>query len=279
MSLSRIVVAALSSSIFAFATAGCVVGVDGEGSYEGHYFGTPETRTVPYENGKTIRIISRLGDVSVVRGRASDRVIVDFDPFIVGVDEEEARTQLETKLDLVASAGDEVLITASKNEGANSELGANVRIALPAGFDGALEIDQVRGDVDADLAGATPDEIDIVQHGLGNVTIARASGTMHVEVSTGDVDVDLASWSEQNGDIRISESGNIVFSVPDGANGSLTAVAGGGGAVTSPVPLPLEWQKLSCDVSTNDLRFGAGTGGTMALSTHTGTISIEAESD
>jgi hypothetical protein len=249
--------------------------VEGETHRERHYAAT-ETVSIDYSAGMDVLVESHLGNVRVVRGNASAKVEVTFSAFIddTELDDAAAEAQIDQELDLTVEANGAIVIAAAREAGASAQIGADIEVRLPADFAGDFQIDQVDGAVDVDLRGTTPTSTTIETTGRGDVRVIGAGGELAVETAIGNVTIDVATWSSDDGYVHVNESGNIVIQVAAGANGSMS-VAAQGGLITEPATLPTDWSKSDdCDESSGTYFLGAGTGATVDVWTHSGSITL-----
>lgn len=282
------------TSLFAFATAaalalpmaGCVVEgeafgegqIEGETEVEAHYVGEARTVSVAYTAGMDLRIESYFGAVRVVRGGPSDSVEVTFRPFITSTVEAaaEAEARIEAELDMSVEAEGAILITGAREANASAEVGADIEVKLPWGFSGDFEIDQVDGAVDVDLRGSEPTSTTVEVAGRGDVRVVGAAGTVGIVTAVGNVDVGVTSWSSDKSHIHVDESGSIIVRVGAEADGTLVVNAPAGG-VNEPNPLPSNWTAdEECEATFGTYYLGTGTGGTLDVWSHSGSVTLEA---
>jgi hypothetical protein len=190
-----------------------------------------------------------------------------------------AQAEIDQQLDLVAGGDDEITIVAARVAGASAEVGADIEVRLPASFSGDLVIDQVDGSVDADLRGTAPVSTTVETTGRGDVKVSGAAGALAIGTATGNVDLSVATWSSENGYVHVSESGSIILEVSGGANGTLLVNAQGG-SITEPATIPAGWSKDDdCNTTSGTYVLGAGTGGTVDVWTHSGSITLAAKAE
>ncbi|XXT20402.1 hypothetical protein WME94_02375 [Sorangium sp. So ce429] len=251
----------------AAATAGCVVTVEPLVRYEG----TDETAHVEYIPTQSVRIVSVNGQVDVTTGNVSD-VQVTFSPFTMRKEGERelAIAEIENQLELSAKTQGEIVIEVDKvGSNISGYLGADIRVVLPANFDGGLRVDQNNGSIDVDLDGA-PSLATTIASENGSIDVVGARGEIHVATQNGSVSVDLDAWSDADGSIT-SGNGSIELSVPADVDGTMTAHTDLG--EISEHNLPSTWATASNDGGTS-YTMGDGDGGLLELSTELGDINI-----
>ncbi len=185
----------------------------------------PETQSVAWVAGTPIQIISPNGTVTVTQGSGAS-VEATFTPFTLHEDNKEdaARKEMTENLTVsVAESGGKIVVRADKSGDANGGTGADITVRLPAGFDGAFEISQNNGSVDADLRGSTPASTKVVNDGAGDLAVHGAQGPLEVTASTGDVELSIAAWPTSNGSV-FSDNGDITITVPAAADGTIELV-------------------------------------------------------
>lgn len=230
----------------------------------------PETKTAAWTTGQGVRIVSANGQVNVRQGSSSE-VSATFTAFTLNKDdkEDEARREMTENLEVsVSDSGGQIVVEVRKLSGANGGTGADIDVKLPAGFDGAFEVVQDNGSVEADLSGSTPASTRVINDGAGSLAVSGARGALEITASTGDVDVSVAVWPTVNGSVY-TDNGDINITVPSEADGSISLTADG--EVTES-GVPATW------VATADgYTMGAGTGGAVDVTTDFGDIVLTVE--
>lgn len=234
-----------------------------------------------YTSGQNIRVESLNGHVTLRPGSSATEVTVTFSPFTMRPDDEEEQAWDEIHEDVILTvddSGGDVLIKASRVSGANDYLGADVRVDLPVGFDGGIDVDQNNGQVDADLTGGTP-AFTTVFGGNGSVDVEGAGGPLDIFCDNGDVDVTVQSWSASDGLVEIDGPGDMTFGVASGLSGRIVAQAGDDGDEDALVTGPSSGDWVETVTAPNDksYEFGAdpASGGLVTLTTSFFTSTIE----
>jgi hypothetical protein len=223
----------------------------------------PTVETLAYTAGYNITVKNDNGDVDVRKGSGTD-LTVEFRPFSGRAerDEDIAVRDMTEDLELIATADGELVVHANKKDGSNSLLGCDMVVTLPAGFDGAVILDNDNGPLDADLTGGTPASTTLTMDGAGTSNITGAAGPLNIQgASAGDTTVTLSSdplaWG--GGTITAGGPGDVTVSVPSGANGSIQIQACGDNAINAP-SLPSDWV-ASPDNSDVSQSYTMGSGG------------------
>ncbi|MCC6558029.1 MAG: DUF4097 family beta strand repeat protein [Polyangiaceae bacterium] len=259
----------LATTFAALPLVGCKVTVEPLTRYEG----TPVSESITYTPGKPIHIIGANGQIDVVRG-SSDQVEVTFSPFTMDEDtaEDRAVSEMENKLELTAADGSEILIEVGLKDGSSSYLGADIKVAIPSTFDGAFEVDQGNGGVDVDLGGGAPTSTDVQNTGGGGVKVLGARGKLTIEGSAGDVEVSVAEWAAggENGSVKAG-SGDISFTLPASANGTLTVTPNG---ELTESGIPTDWTSAENEAGKSYTMGSDATGAHVDVSTDLGDIAV-----
>lgn len=264
--------------VVAFAAAaaipGCYVSVEPATRFEG----TPVTKSVDYASGQAVHIVSNNGNVTVAGGSSSSALSVKFQPFILEKDDNEdgAKSQMENDLSMTAEVREsgDIVLSVIRKDGSSGNLGADIVVTLPAGFDGAFEVDQNNGEVKADLRGGHPLSTDIDSEN-GSIEILGAAGPLSIVAGNGSGRVDVAAWPEGGeGKVELG-NGDLDFSLPADANGTMTAFAENG--VVDDGSIPSTWATEAAGEGSKSYTMGDGTlGGLVAISTGLGDITISA---
>ncbi len=222
------------------------------------FVGTTRTDSVAYTDGYALNFDGVNGNVDVVVGNGTD-VQVEFSPYSLRGNSKEAEAKLDIENDLITTINNDgaINIDVSRASGANSGLGADVTITLPAGFNGAVNLEPNNGFVDVDLDGVTPTSVTIDLDESGNITVQGARGPLNIKGGF-DIDVRVAEWGPEgaNGSI-ISDGqlGDVTVSLPIASAGSIQAVAEDG-TVSGPVPLPATWDEQIAAENSKTYTFG-----------------------
>jgi hypothetical protein len=204
--------------------------------------------------GAPITIDGRNGDIEVVQG-ADNVVRARFIPVVLlAYDSSNERVNGQFDLlDAVAmgNAGGvtgAVLVKTSRKSGAASSLGADIRVEIPPGFDGALTVLQDNGQTDIDFAGnATSVKLNS-GNGSCSVTSSAVATSVDLFCDNGDLSANISgapagtgtrSIHTDLGDINLSfvgtiqpfnvqalARGGVVNTVNDVAAGCTVQVAG-----------------------------------------------------
>jgi hypothetical protein len=219
----------------AFGSTGCIIGECDNGQENCvqaetpvGYTGNDSNASAPYAAGQGVQITNVNGQIDVGVGSGDD-IEVTFKPFTAGKDSQEgedaAKDELANKLVLEVTGGDTVQIRVATRDGASSFLGAHVVVTLPASFDGAFRVDSNNGSVEANLQGAAPSSTTVVTDN-GSIELYGARGQLTVEGGLGDVTVGVSAWGGDGEDGSVyADNGDIAFTVPSDADGTLTLVA------------------------------------------------------
>lgn len=257
----------------AAATTGCAVTFDDNSvTVETlvRYEGTDESARVEYLPTQGVHIVSDNGDVEVRVGNVSD-VVVTFSPFTMRKKDQSdlAVREMEQDLRLSAKTQGDIVIRTERVSGASGYLGADIRVVLPADFDGGLRIEQDNGGVEVNLAGA-PSRATTIVSGNGRIEVVGARGAIDVTTDNGSVSVDLDAWSDVDG-IIATGNGDIDLTVPAGVNGTMTALTENGLVVER--SLPSTWATAGAG-NAKSYTMGNGDGGQLDLFTELGDITI-----
>ncbi|AUX39164.1 hypothetical protein SOCE26_005460 [Sorangium cellulosum] len=260
----------LISAASAAATAGCFVGETPLLLFEG----TEKSVLLEYRPTQSVRIVSATGEVEVTTGDV-DGVEVTFSPFTEHRDGQgyAAREEMEENLALDAVVDGDILVTVQKFKdewGYNPDLGAHVRVVLPARFDGALRVDQGDGGVHVDLDGARSSRAVVVESDSGSIDVVGAGGPVDLITGDGDISAAIEGWSDVDGLIR-SGNGSIKLAMPAQVDGTMTAQTKLGEVVEQ--DLPSAWV-VAGEGSARSYTMGAGEGGWLEVVTALGDIAI-----
>jgi hypothetical protein len=258
-------------ALSALTASGCYVSVEPATRFEG----TPETFSEPYGSGTPLHVVSNNGNVKVVAGSASDTAKVTFHPFVMDKDSNEAGARDQMEKDLILYHGmenGELVFRVTRQDGASSTLGADIDVALPSGFDGNFIVNQNNGDIDADLRGGTPTATR-VDSTNGSVKISGAAGPLSIKAGTGTASISVAAWSTSNGTVALG-NGDLDFSAPANANGSIQAFAKNG--VVNDAGVSSSWTSQANSAGSKSYTMGDGMGGNVSLSTDLGDITLSA---
>lgn len=218
----------------ALSSTGCIIGECDNGDENCiqaetpvGYTGNDSNQSVAYASGQGVQIVNVNGQIDVGVG-SGDEIDVTFKPFTAGKDsqegEDEAKAELADKLVLEITGGDPVQIRVATRDGASSFLGAHVVVTLPSSFDGAFEISSNNGSVEANLEGSAPSATKVVTDN-GGIELYGARGPLEVYGGNGDVTVSVSEWASDGTGSVYADLGDIGFSVPSDADGTLTLVA------------------------------------------------------
>ena len=218
----------------ALSSTGCIIGECDNGDENCvqaetpvGYTGNDSNQSVAYASGQGVQIVNVNGQIDVGVGSGDD-IDVTFKPFTAGKDSQEgedaAKAELADKLVLEITGGDPVQIRVATRDGASSFLGAHVVVTLPESFDGAFEISSNNGSVEANLQGSAPSSTKVVTDN-GGIELYGARGPLEVYGGNGDVTVGVSEWASDGTGSVYADLGDIGFSVPSDADGTLTLVA------------------------------------------------------
>jgi hypothetical protein len=160
--------------------------------------GTNEfVHTARWLPGAPITIDGRNGDIEVVQGTGTD-VVATFDPFVwLAHDSSQDRVQAQFDKLNTEATGDPggsgaVLVRSSRDDGASSGLGADIRVEIPPGFDGALTIEQDNGQTDIDFAGSASAVKLISDNGSCSVTSSAVASSVELFCKNGDISANIS---------------------------------------------------------------------------------------
>jgi hypothetical protein len=255
----------LSAPLF----AGCAITQNSDGSVTLQslttYDGTPESKSVAYAPGDSLRIVGVNGDITVTSS-SSSTVDVTFKPTTKGKGDDagkkQATDEMNNQIHYAVSSGGEIVVQVTRDSGANAYLGADVVVAIPPSFNGAFTVQQGNGDVDVQLGGGAT-SVTVKNDGAGDISVAGASGALNISGGF-DVKVGVSAWASagHDGSITAGDLGNISISIPATSNGTLTAQAGG---KISDGGLPSNWASAAAADNSKSYTMGDGTGAKVAL--------------
>ena len=216
------------------------------------FVGTSETKQVGWNDGGKLRIESRNGRVTVKAG-SGDTFDVEFTPFSWRghSKKDQAIAEIENKLNKVADGDGSggALVKTSRKSGSSSGLGADIVVTLPAGFNGAIEIEQDNGFIDVQSVGSAT-SLNVENTGAGDceingnstVTSTTVNCDFDIEVynvadsvnvhakGLGDVTVSIASANAGGGNIT-ADKGDVALTMPASGTYSVQATANAEGTV------------------------------------------------
>ena len=239
--------------------------------------GTTITESVDYTPGQALNFSGVNGNVRVDVG-TSAQVVVEFTPYSVRghSKSEEAKEDIENDVMTSLNADGAINVSTDRASGAFNGVGVDVRIYVPAGFDGAVNVQQNNGFVKLYLDEATPTSITVDNDGTGDIDITGARGALDISGDF-DIEVTVASWGAagENGSIRTDEGGlgNVILRLPAASAGSIRAVSNDE-VVVGPSTLPEGWVEEGADNS-KTFTFGATTGAEVNV-TADETVTVEA---
>jgi hypothetical protein len=228
--------------------------------------GTMQTAQLTYNQGDEIVVNGVNGKIDIHHGGVADRVAVSFQPFSMRGHSFEDDAQKDMEEDLIVETDDQgrILIKVSRAGGSSNGLGADMDITLPDGYTGGVSIDVGNGFLTADLSGGTPAFTTVHNDGTGDLDITGAAGKLDI-VGGFDVSVGVAAWSDQDGQIKSTGGlGDLVVTVPAGANGSIQATYQDG-VVTGPTSMPTDWTENEAAPNSKTYTFGAEAGGNVVV--------------
>jgi hypothetical protein len=194
-----------------------------------------ETMDTGYTAGASVTIDSPNGDVRVVRGDSTDTVSATFEPFVLrahDTPDEEAEADLDSLERSIGTDGNgNVVVDVSRPSGSPSSLGADITVALPASFDGVLEVDQNNGSTEIDFVGAAVGVIVTSDNGGCDIATGSAS-EVSVHCDNGDLTATIDAVSSQFGSGFSTGNGSVELSLPSEGVFSVQAQALDGGVVT-----------------------------------------------
>jgi hypothetical protein len=217
--------------------------------------------------GAPITIDGRNGDIEVVQG-TSDVVRARFVPVVyLAYDSSDERVNGQFNLlDAVVTGNADgvtgaVLVKTSRKSGAASSLGADIRVEIPPGFDGALTVLQDNGQTDIDFAGnATSVKLNS-GNGSCSVTSSAVATSVDLFCKNGDISANISGAPAGSGprsiraglgDIGLSFVGatqpfNVQALAPDGVVNTVNDV-GAGCTVNAAAP---NSKTISCNGGTS----------------------------
>jgi hypothetical protein len=248
--------------LLAICASGCYIQAETATRFEG----AKSTQTGAYVAGKSIRVESDNGQVKLVPGGSSTELSATFQPYSMRPDSEEQQAKDDMKNDLVLTVddtGDPIVVGVSVKNGANGGLGADVNLALPAGFDGGIDLQPRLGSVEADLTGGTP-AYTTVNVPVGSGEVWGAGGPLSIDIFNATDGISVQSWSQEAGHVTVG-NGDIAFSVAPGLSGNILATAGTDSDTT--ITAPANWTETPTAHNEKTYNFGpdAATLGTVAV--------------
>lgn len=241
----RLVLASFASLALLGASAGCHVSVDEEGNSvtlkpATRYNGTPETETAAWSSGQAISVFNDNGNVIIRADASATEVSVTGKPFAFHSEKEKAKEIIEQKLNLkVENENGEIIVAATM--GGSGSYGYDLEVHIPAGFDGALDVQQQNGNVE--LASVGQSKATRVNSNNGSVKATGATLTGRVELTTrlGAIEANLLPTGNEESRVR-SDSGSVSVGIAEGAHLTIHAFAERG-ALTFPETWPVSGEE------------------------------------
>jgi len=246
--------------LLAVCASGCYIQAETATRFEG----AKSTQTAAYTAGKSILVDSELGEIKLVPGGSSTELSATFQPFSMRADSEEEVAKADMKNDLVLTVddtGDPIVVRVSRKNGANGSLGADVNVALPAGFNGGIDVEPAVGSAKVDLTGGAPTHT-TVNVPVGSGEVWGAGGVLAIDISNVTDGISVQSWSTESGHVTVG-NGDVAFFVAAGVSGNIGAVAGSDPDTT--ITAPADWTETPAAHNSKTYSFGpdAATMGTV----------------
>ena len=249
--------------------SGCALTQNSDGSVSltslTTYTGSPESKSVAYSAGQSVRIVSANGNVNVATGSAG-QVGATFSPTTKGkgdsAGKKQAEDEMNNQIHYAVSQGAEIVIEVTRT-GSNSYLGADVDVTIPGAFDGNFTVQQGNGFVDVVLGGGEK-SVTVTNAGAGDIAVEGASGKLMI-VGGFDVSVGVASWAPvgQDGSISAGDQlGSVDLRIPAATSGTMTAQADGNIVESG---LPSGWQSAASAANSKSYTMGDGNGAKVSI--------------
>jgi hypothetical protein len=251
--------------------SGCVVHASAESATR--FEGTPVQKSPEWHSGQAVHILSQNGSVDVVGGSQTDSVKVTFEPFTMKGDseQEEAKREIENSLQMLAGVDGDTVNIEIHRDGGSSYLGCDIKVVLPSGFDGGFKVTQNNGSIDADLRKGTPTATDINSDN-GGVNILGAAGSISIVSGNGSGSVSVAQWPA-SGEHKVTlGNGDLDFSLPAGANGTMEVWAQD--EMMTINDAGISFPSTENAPGSKSYTMGEGTGGLMKITTEFGDINL-----
>jgi len=200
--------------------------------------GNSITQSADYTTDIDLVVFNPNGNLSIVRGRESDRLEVTFEPFVLrahDVSREEAEEDLAELEVSLSQSGRAFFVETRRPSGTRGSLGADVRIALPTNFASVLDVDQHNGRTEIDFIGDSPSLILSSENGDCDLVTGYAE---HISVlcENGDLRASVLGVAPQTGSGFATGNGSLELSFPSDGVFSVQAQALAGGSVISELP-------------------------------------------
>lgn len=195
----------------------------------------PRTASQPISAGKNLTIESVNGNVHVVRG-SSGNVDATFSPFVYrafNTSTSDIQKNWDELVTTVTTDGNgNVTVQTSRKDGAPNTLGADIEVAIPDVFSGALMINQTNGSTDVTfVAAANAVSVNSGNGGIDAVTGSAASSiTLKTKNGAVSATIDGLPAGATGGAIS-TDLGDIALNLPGTAIFSAEATAGDIGTV------------------------------------------------
>jgi hypothetical protein len=196
------------------------------------WVGTPRNKTAQWASGGSLTIDGFNGPITVVKGSGTT-VSVTFTPVdLRAYDTKEADIQADfaaLATDATADANGNVSIKTYQNGSAHSGLGAEIRVALPDTFDGALSVTQHNGDTSLPFTGSAS-SLTVSSHNGDVSGSAGVPGAQGGKVTTGNGSISMSFDGTQQFNVQASALAGGKVDVGNAESAGCTIVAGGSDA-------------------------------------------------
>jgi len=192
------------------------------------WVGTPRNKTAQWASGGSVTIDGFNGAITVVKGSGTT-VSVTFTPVdLRAYDTKDADVQADfaaLATDATADANGNVSIKSYQNGNAHTGLGAEIRVALPDTFDGALSVTQHNGDTSLDFTGSAS-SLTVSSHNGEVSGSVGAVGALGGKVSTGNGSIGMHFDGTQTFNVAASALAGGQVDVGNAESAGCTVVAG-----------------------------------------------------
>lgn len=244
--------------------AGCKVTVQSQTRFNG----TPIQQDVAWTSGQALTIESPNGDVSVKADAPDGHITVKAKPFAFADDDDEsgAQSTMNGKLAFKAFNDNGAVVLQGIMQGSGS-YGFDIEVHVPAGFNGALDVEQENGAVD--LHGTGPASQTKVVSNNGSITATDQTLGQSIYLTTQNGSIEVNGAPTGTGNVVHTDNGFVTFGVGTGANVAIHAIAS-----TGTVHYPDGWAVTGETASDVTITVGDGSA-QLEVSTGNGDVTIQ----